>query len=76
QGEQALRSLNLPTLILWGAEDNLTPVSLAHRFAEVIPHAELIIYDNVGHIPMEEAADESAAAVRAFLARQPLARQP
>lgn len=62
-----LATLDMPTLILWGREDNLIPVSHAHKFAEAIPHAELKIYDNVGHLPQEEVAQTSTADVRDFM---------
>ncbi|MBA4208881.1 MAG: alpha/beta hydrolase [Parvibaculum sp.] len=63
-----LGEISMPTLIMWGDRDGLIPVSAAHEFKARIPHAELVIYENVGHIPMEEVAEESAAAVAAFLA--------
>jgi pimeloyl-ACP methyl ester carboxylesterase len=56
-----------PTLILWGREDRLVPVGDAHEFARAIPNSAVRIYDGVGHLPMEEAAERSAADVRAFL---------
>lgn len=62
-----LATLKMPTLILWGEEDNLIPVKSAKWFAEAIPESKLIIYPKVGHIPMEEVADHSAADVAAFL---------
>jgi len=56
-----------PTLILWGREDRLIPVEAARAFARRMPDATVIVYDRIGHVPMEEAADRSAADVRAFL---------
>ncbi|MEL7546740.1 MAG: alpha/beta hydrolase [Pseudomonadota bacterium] len=65
--KERLAVLDQPTLILWGREDNLVPVSSAHKFAEAIPQAELIIYDDIGHLPQEEAAAASITDVRAFM---------
>jgi pimeloyl-ACP methyl ester carboxylesterase len=62
-----LGRIRSPTLILWGEEDRLTPASDALLFAEAIPDSRVRIYAGVGHIPMEEAPDRSAADVRAFL---------
>jgi pimeloyl-ACP methyl ester carboxylesterase len=56
-----------PTLILWGELDTLTPPDMGEAFAAAIKGSRLIVYNNVGHIPMEEAADDSAQAVREFL---------
>ncbi len=59
----------IPTLILWGREDQLFPPSAAEWFKQAIPSADLVILDGVGHIPQEEAPDESAGAVKAFMMR-------
>jgi pimeloyl-ACP methyl ester carboxylesterase len=56
-----------PTLILWGEEDHDVPVADAHVFAKAISRSKLVIYDDTGHFPHEEMADQSAADVRAFL---------
>ena len=63
----ALRKLPMPVLILWGEEDKLIPVASAHWFAKALPQAKLIIYPGIGHAPMEEAAEQSAGDVDAFL---------
>ncbi|MBX2840729.1 MAG: alpha/beta hydrolase [Flammeovirgaceae bacterium] len=62
-----LKKLKVPTLILWGKEDNWIPVENAHRFHELIPTNDLIIYDLVGHLPMEEIPEDSALDVTSFL---------
>ncbi len=62
-----LSEIKVPVLILWGTEDNLIPVSSAKWFANAIPQARLIIYPAVGHIPMEEIPEKSAADVKAWL---------
>jgi pimeloyl-ACP methyl ester carboxylesterase len=64
---EKLAALKIPTLILWGEEDNLIPLRSANWFAEAIPGSKLIVYPKVGHIPMEEVPDQSAADVAAFL---------
>jgi pimeloyl-ACP methyl ester carboxylesterase len=62
-----LSSLEQPTLVMWGREDSLIPVETADKFAQVLPNASVVIYDDVGHIPMEEIAERSAQDVLAFL---------
>jgi pimeloyl-ACP methyl ester carboxylesterase len=64
----ALGKVQTPTLILWGAADHLIPVDSAAWFSQNLPHARVIVYDGVGHAPMEEAPDRTAADVAAFLA--------
>ncbi|MBS0255673.1 MAG: alpha/beta hydrolase [Proteobacteria bacterium] len=70
-----LGELKMPVLILWGAEDKLIPASGAPWFAARIPGARAIVYPGVGHLPMEEVADRSAADVDAFLSL-PIAGKP
>ncbi len=63
----SLASLSQPSLIMWGEEDNVIPVSTADRFVQALPNAQRVVYPQVGHIPMEEVPQRSAADVRNFL---------
>ena len=63
-----LARITTPTLILWGRDDRFIPVASAAYFARHLPHSRTMIYDHIGHLPMEEAPDRSAADVAAFLA--------
>lgn len=65
--KERLSAIQVPVLILWGAEDNLIPVTSAKWFAEALPQAKLIIYPNVGHIPMEEIPEKSGNDVKIWL---------
>lgn len=60
-------SLQQPTLILWGAEDKLIPLSAAQRFHQDLPNDTLVILDDLGHVPMEEDSQRTVAAVKEFL---------
>tara|TARA_R110000868_G_scaffold162252_2_gene393327 strand:- start:3306 stop:4358 length:1053 start_codon:yes stop_codon:yes gene_type:complete len=62
-----LGEIRVPTLILWGDKDGLIPVANAYEFEKRIQGAKAVVYPNVGHIPMEEVAEASAADVDAFL---------
>ena len=62
-----LGTIKAPTLILWGDKDGLIPVEYAGEFAKRILASKVVIYPNVGHIPMEEVAEKSAADVQGFL---------
>jgi pimeloyl-ACP methyl ester carboxylesterase len=59
--------INAPTLILWGADDQLIYATAADTFASRIPKARKVVYPSVGHIPMEEIPDAVAADIRAFV---------
>jgi pimeloyl-ACP methyl ester carboxylesterase len=62
-----LKYLTVPTLIIWGEEDRWIPVKFAYRFQKLIPNAKLIIYEHVGHIPMEEIPHMTLEDVTQFL---------
>lgn len=62
-------SIEVSTLVMWGREDTWIPVSHAERFHAALPKSELIIYDDVGHLPMEEIPMRSATDARDFLGR-------
>ena len=66
-----LSQVTVPTLILWGREDRFIPVASAAWYGRNLPNARTVIYDGVGHLPMEETPDRSAADVRAFMAGLP-----
>ena len=51
-------ALKMPTLILWGEQDQLIPVSVAHDWHKAVAGSTLIIYPATGHVPMEEVADQ------------------
>jgi pimeloyl-ACP methyl ester carboxylesterase len=63
-----LATLRMPVLLLWGREDRMVPVSNAADYQAVIPQAQLLVLEGVGHVPMEEAPLRSLAPVAAFLA--------
>ncbi len=65
--EGALGRLDVPTLLLWGADDAFAPLAGAHRFQREIPHAELVVVEGAGHFVQEDAPEEVAAALTRFL---------
>ncbi|BCF88274.1 alpha/beta fold hydrolase [Paraburkholderia largidicola] len=71
-----LTSLDLPTLVLWGAKDRWIPPAHAAEFTRLIPRARSIMYEGLGHIPMEEAPQRVLLDLREFLAQLPTARSP
>lgn len=64
-----LRELPHETLVMWGRKDTWLPIENAYKFQRRIPEAELIIYEELGHIPMEEDPHETALDLWAFLSR-------
>ena len=65
--EDEIPELEVPTLVMWGDQDTWIPPEHAERFADDIPGAELVTYEGVGHVPMEEAPETTAPDVAEFL---------
>lgn len=69
-GEDAsaqIRTIQIPTLIIWGDQDHLIPVSNAALFHRDIKGSELIVLKGIGHVPMEEVPWDFARALVPFL---------
>jgi pimeloyl-ACP methyl ester carboxylesterase len=66
--EPVLRTIQAPTLLLWGEQDKMIPFSNAADYLRDIPHAQLSPLPDLGHVPFEEAPAESLPPVLAFLA--------
>ncbi|NQE62234.1 alpha/beta fold hydrolase [Caulobacter sp. RHG1] len=66
-----LSRIHVPTLILFGQDDRLIPAADGEKFHKAIPGATLIIYPGVGHVPMEQIPERSAADLKAWLATHP-----
>ena len=64
------KEISAPTLILFGKEDKLINPTAAQSFHERIAGSEVVLLDGVGHLPMEEAPDATAAAIADFLKRR------
>lgn len=62
-----LEQIEVPTLIIWGEQDQVVPVAHAHNAAERLPNARLHIFDGCGHVPNIERAEEFNKLVTAFL---------
>lgn len=68
-GEHAERiaTLKQPTLILWGGRDRLIPPATAQQFKQQIVGSQLVVFDDLGHVPQEEDPLRSVAPVKVFL---------
>jgi pimeloyl-ACP methyl ester carboxylesterase len=63
-----LRAITIPTLIICGAEDQLTPVNLAHDLKRRIAGSRLVVIPAAGHMVMLEAPDAVNREIEDFLA--------
>src|ERR1039458_2740438 len=70
QLSDALRPLDLPALVVWGAHDPYIGVEFAERQRQVFPRAEVKILRDSGHWPFADDPDAVAQVVVPFLRRQ------
>lgn len=64
-----LPEITLPTLVISGGRDQMTPASFGHFLAEQLPQAEFALIEEAGHMMMLEAPDVVARLVQKFLAQ-------
>ncbi len=69
-----LGAIKVPTLIVWGREDALTPLAGGQMMKSEIAGSEMVVLDRCGHIPHFECAAPFNTALLKFLnAQQPAA---
>ena len=64
---EKLKSIKIPTLLIWGAKDNWIPLDNGKRMDSLLPNSKLVVLENSGHVPMEENPEESLAVLKDFL---------
>lgn len=64
--------VDVPTLLLWGRQDPVVPLTTARRLAEALPRARLVLLDRCGHVPVEELPEASWQVLETFLDQTPL----
>ncbi len=68
--EHRYRTIDKPTLLLWGREDLVTPLRYGERLVRDLPNAKLVTYARCGHFPMIEARASSTRDLVEFLVRE------
>lgn len=64
-----IKTIKAPTLLIWGRKDKLIPVKFGVKFEQEIPNSQLIIFDDLGHVPHEEDPKATVMTVKQFLQR-------
>jgi len=62
-----LHQINVPTLLVWGLNDTITPPHVGYEFNRLIAGSELHFVDKCCHAPMMERPDEFNAILDGFL---------
>ncbi len=65
--QNLLSQIKVPTLLLWGEDDEVTTMEVARTFARLMPNSELHTIKNCGHAPMIEHPEWFAEHVETFL---------
>jgi pimeloyl-ACP methyl ester carboxylesterase len=65
--DDRLGEIHVPTLVVWGKQDTLLPITSGERYASGIPGAKLVSFERCGHVPPVEKTMEFVSAVDAFL---------
>jgi pimeloyl-ACP methyl ester carboxylesterase len=62
-----LHRIDVPTLLVWGANDRLFPRDYAFAWQKLIPGAKAVILPECGHVPHLERPTEMVAEIAAFI---------
>ncbi len=62
-----LHQITLPTLLIWGKQDQITPPFVGEKFSELLENSRLIFVDECGHAPMMEHPDTFNRHLESFL---------
>ncbi|MEZ4753720.1 MAG: alpha/beta hydrolase [Bdellovibrionota bacterium] len=65
--EKVLGEIKVPTLLLWGEDDQVTTMKVARDFERLIPNSKLVTIKNCGHAPMIEYPEWFSGEVEKFL---------
>jgi len=64
---EEIPNITIPTLLVWGLNDTITPPMVAHEFNRLIPNSELKFIDKCCHAPMMEHPEKFNQLVETFL---------
>ncbi|HYH60765.1 MAG TPA: alpha/beta fold hydrolase, partial [Solirubrobacterales bacterium] len=65
-----LAELGVPTLLVWGADDQFAPIAGAHRLEREIPGARLASFEGAGHFVFDQEPERTTREVVDFLTSQ------
>jgi 4,5:9,10-diseco-3-hydroxy-5,9,17-trioxoandrosta-1(10),2-diene-4-oate hydrolase len=62
-----LAEIRIPALIIGGKRDDLVPIKHSRLLAEEIPHAQLVVFEECGHMVMLESPENYPRTIQDFL---------
>lgn len=69
--EEQMAAMQVPTLVMMGKEDALVPVEASRWYDANLPNSVLVEYAEIGHLPQEEAVDQSMTDLGQWLVNEP-----
>lgn len=66
--EDKLNLIHTPTLLVWGVQDEVTPLWVGKKFHELLSNSKLVVFDKCGHAPMMEHPEDFNRELESFLA--------
>jgi len=68
QLEHRINQIQLPTLLIHGSRDVITPVASSQNLAQMLPESKLVIIEGAGHVPTVARPSEVARAIEEYFA--------
>lgn len=65
-------NIKVPTLLIWGLNDTITPPLVGHEFNRLIENSELYFIDKCGHAPMMEHPEKFNSILEKYLVKTPI----
>ncbi|HBL95909.1 MAG TPA: alpha/beta hydrolase [Psychrobacter sp.] len=65
---QIIADYNIPTLVVWGDKDQVIKPETVNVIKDIIPQAQVIMMEDIGHVPMIEAVEQTADDYKGFRA--------
>ncbi len=65
-----LKKITQPILLIWGKLDNFIPIDHVEKWKKKVPHAEILFYEDAGHMPQLEIPNRVAKDVISYLKRK------
>ena len=63
---QIIADYNIPTLVAWGEKDQVIKPETVNVIKDIIPQAQVIMMEDIGHVPMIEAVEQTAEDYKGF----------
>ncbi len=63
---RVIAEYDIPTLVVWGEKDQVIKPETVNVIKDIIPQSKIIMMQDIGHVPMVEAVDQTAEDYKAF----------